>query len=362
MKAINQPTQMNLKILIHKHGRSYGPYGRSDLDAFLETGRISQSDLAWAQGSGDWMPLGKLLGEEPESEEDPELSENSNKIFDLLRGQEPKLAFDLVKSLDDPKLYAKLLADCSIGEEGDLSLSYPISSNLEFFFLLLANCPDKEFLPASLRLNAVTKLKIDGYGALQDSDGVGSLSELTELKIENGNSIGNFDGLKGLKKLEKLSLNRCNQLESLEALRNLSNLRELDLKDCSGLVCLEGARELSGLIRLNLRGCNSLKNRDAILSLEISDTTLPERMMPEFTLTEVHEVIITKTFYLSDQDVEDSHFESLDELEEAYEEGSEEWEEFTSNYLCEPDEEDEFWRSENKGMTHREWDYRSPDL
>lgn len=50
-----------------KNGTQLGPVAEGELRAKLATGEISQTDLAWREGMGDWLPVAKI----------PELSTSS---------------------------------------------------------------------------------------------------------------------------------------------------------------------------------------------------------------------------------------------------------------------------------------------
>ena len=62
------------------------------------------------------------------------------------------MAIDMVIGLNDPKLYAELLRDCSIDDAGNLSLSdffndpyYSVRENDDrpFFLSLIKHCPEE---------------------------------------------------------------------------------------------------------------------------------------------------------------------------------------------------------------------------
>jgi hypothetical protein len=51
-----------MKIWISRNGQNHGPYSVEQLQAWLEKGQVSYSDMAWHQGP-QWRPLGDLLRE-----------------------------------------------------------------------------------------------------------------------------------------------------------------------------------------------------------------------------------------------------------------------------------------------------------
>lgn len=50
-----------MKILLHQNGQQYGPYSREEVEAHIESGSVSLTDLAWTEGRVDWMPLSEVL-------------------------------------------------------------------------------------------------------------------------------------------------------------------------------------------------------------------------------------------------------------------------------------------------------------
>ncbi|MEX1048082.1 MAG: CD225/dispanin family protein [Akkermansiaceae bacterium] len=43
-----------------KNGTQLGPIAEAELRSKLATGEISQTDLAWREGMGDWLPVAKI--------------------------------------------------------------------------------------------------------------------------------------------------------------------------------------------------------------------------------------------------------------------------------------------------------------
>lgn len=50
-----------MKILVQHAGQQLGPFTDAEAQAALSAGTISLSDLAWREGSPDWMPLSQVL-------------------------------------------------------------------------------------------------------------------------------------------------------------------------------------------------------------------------------------------------------------------------------------------------------------
>jgi hypothetical protein len=51
-----------MKITIHRDGRNFGPYSLEQANAMLASGQVAATDLAWAEGTPDWVPLGRVPG------------------------------------------------------------------------------------------------------------------------------------------------------------------------------------------------------------------------------------------------------------------------------------------------------------
>ena len=52
------------QLTIVSNGQQYGPYGEDQIRSFLAQGRLSPSDLAWAEGMANWRPLAQILLEQ----------------------------------------------------------------------------------------------------------------------------------------------------------------------------------------------------------------------------------------------------------------------------------------------------------
>ena len=49
-----------MEIWIGRNGERHGPYKEEDVHAWLRSGQVSGSDLAWREGLADWQPLSVL--------------------------------------------------------------------------------------------------------------------------------------------------------------------------------------------------------------------------------------------------------------------------------------------------------------
>ena len=50
-----------MEIWIGRNGERHGPYKEEDVRAWLRSGQVSSSDLAWREGLADWQPLSVLF-------------------------------------------------------------------------------------------------------------------------------------------------------------------------------------------------------------------------------------------------------------------------------------------------------------
>lgn len=229
--------------------------------------------MACAVGAEEWIRLGNLLGMEGEGAQkemkgealdDQEILECAEKIKTLVESGKEKMAIDLVRSLNEPKLYFELLKGCSIVEDGfdrgQPSLPDWYWINLQFLLLLIQHCSEDSEIHPSLRKANLTSLRIFYCSTLTNLDGLSGLTNLRELVLARCSSLTNVDGLSGLIKLKKLDLVGSSSLTNLNALRELANLRSLDLYGCSSLTNVDSLSGLTNLTSLDLNDCASLTN------------------------------------------------------------------------------------------------------
>ena len=50
-----------MRILVNRNGQQLGPYTAEEATAAMQNGTLSTTDLAWAEGTPNWVPLGSLL-------------------------------------------------------------------------------------------------------------------------------------------------------------------------------------------------------------------------------------------------------------------------------------------------------------
>lgn len=51
-----------MAITIHRADANYGPYSLDQVNAMLASGQLSAEDLAWQEGTADWVPLARIAG------------------------------------------------------------------------------------------------------------------------------------------------------------------------------------------------------------------------------------------------------------------------------------------------------------
>ena len=168
-----------------------------------------------------------------------ELDKQVTEIKRLVENDKAELAIQLVRALDDPKIYEDLLEDCSIDGEGRPELpDWMVDEHAErdqvpFFLELIAECPEQAKIDPSLTKENLTSLTIEGCSYLRYVEGLSGLTNLTSLTLYGCDSLTNVDGLSGLTNLPKLDLSNCSSLTNVEGLSGLTKLPKLDLSNCS---------------------------------------------------------------------------------------------------------------------------------
>lgn len=51
-----------MAITIHRDDGNYGPYTLEQVNAMLASGQLAADDLAWQEGTTDWVPLANIPG------------------------------------------------------------------------------------------------------------------------------------------------------------------------------------------------------------------------------------------------------------------------------------------------------------
>ena len=277
-----------MKIYLYRNGQNYGPYSEKTLSDYLESGLVTKADLACKIGSEEWVKLGDLLEEDdgtsndkiPDALSDQEVLEYAEKIKTIVQGDNDEMAIDLVRSLNDPKLYSELLKDCSIeqGEEDEYDSGKPLlpdwlwnedkdHDHRPFFLLLLHHCPEHAEVDMTLKRENLTSLDLYDCSSLTNVDVLSGLTSLTNLYLHGCESLTNVDALSGLTSLTYLNLNYCTSLTNVDALSGLTSLTNLNLNYCTSLTNVDALSGLTSLTWLSLRCCSSLTNVDGLSGL-----------------------------------------------------------------------------------------------
>ena len=52
-----------MQVYLNRNGEQMGPYSVEDVRTYLSAGSVLATDLAWAEGRADWVPVEQLLAE-----------------------------------------------------------------------------------------------------------------------------------------------------------------------------------------------------------------------------------------------------------------------------------------------------------
>ena len=166
-----------MEIYIGKDDQVLGPYREAEIQVRLDEGVYDGDELAWQEGQEAWVNVKELLegadapapepeepSVEPESTQEPEpLDEETlgqiNKIKELISDGHADTAWQLVRSLKNPRIYEGLLEDCPVDDEGCVSAPEYLSENGDLFIKLLVHIPQEANLRAELK--SVAKLNLD---------------------------------------------------------------------------------------------------------------------------------------------------------------------------------------------------------
>ena len=359
----------SMKITIYRGKSLFGPYDYEKILEYLSAGRLQKSDMAWSPGFDDWMPLEEILAADSSLPLTVEVEGEFNKMTELIKKGEGELAFDIAKGLDSIELFEKLLENCCFGKDGSLHLSdlftrFP--GDTELFFKFLAHAPGKAQICSTLKVKNFVSIKFDGDTSFETLDFLEAFTHIKELEFLNCFNLYDFRALskfsnlyslkiescgdlKDLTSLSEISvtfleIKNCGALDDISALSSMPNLNYLDLSGCSKIKDFSVIAGLTNLYGLDLRGCDSIDDPEFFKSLDLSSLTLPNKFFTKIRHVEKFGHLITKDYYVTDELLESSPFDSVDELLDAYEEGTEEWEDFLRDEIggyYSPDEEDE---------------------
>lgn len=301
---------MKINLLLDNH--PYGPYDRKQVEGYLAQGRVLESDLAWTTGLSDWIPVREVLSESTNSSSLEISDEESQKIYELINKGEGELALDLAKGLRRPEVYAKILENCCLGRDGSLHLSEPFEGflgDLPLFFRLLANAPEGTPTCSTLKPDNFNSLRIEDNISIEDLSFLEGFLHLKDLECKKCSSLHDFKSLAKLPNLNSLRIEDCDGLKDLNSLANL-DIVSLTINDCKSLVDLSAVSSLPNLGSLDLKGCHSIREVDCVKALDLRNLVLPKQFVPTLTYCERVQQLITKTFYLSEEFVNFSPFDS----------------------------------------------------
>ena len=359
----------SMKITIYRGKSLFGPYDYEKIQEYLSTDRLQKSDMAWSPGFDDWMPLEEILAADSSLPLPVEVEGEFNKITELIKKGEGELAFDIAKGLNSAQLFDKLLENCCFGKDGALHLSdlftrFP--GDTELFFKFLAHAPGKAQICSTLKVKNYVSLKFHGDTSFETLDFLEAFTHIEKLEFLNCFNLHDFRALSKFSNLHSLKIESCGDLKDLTSLSEISvtfleikncgalddisalssmpNLNYLDLSGCSKIKDFSVIAGLTNLYGLDLRGCDSIEDPEFFKSLDLPSLTLPNKFFTKIRHVEKFGHLITKDYYVTDELLESSPFDSVDELLDAYEEGTEEWEDFLRDEIggyYSPDEEDE---------------------
>ncbi len=192
-----------MEIYIGKEGEVFGPYREAEIQVRLDEGIYDGGELAWQEGQEAWVNVKELMegadapapepeepSVEPESTQEPEpLDEETlgqiNKIKELISDGHTDTAVQLVRSLNNPRIYEGLLKGCPVDYEGWVSAPEYLIRNGDLFLKLLVYIPQEANL--GVELKTVTKLDLSG-NQISDVTPLKDLTQLRELYL-SGNQI-----------------------------------------------------------------------------------------------------------------------------------------------------------------------------
>lgn len=196
-----------------------------------------------------------------------EVLKYAEKIKTLVQSKEIELAIDLLRSLNEAKLYSELLKGCSIEQEGENQGNPRLPDwfwnkdeenfELPFFLLLLHHCRHDDEIHFSLRKENLTSLVLKNSAVLKNIDSLCRLKNLVSLDLSACLNLKNVAGLSRLTNLTTLNLAACVSLVDLDALCDLTSLTDLNL-NCVFISNLADLGALTNLRFLNLYSCSSL--------------------------------------------------------------------------------------------------------
>ena len=162
-----------MEIYIGKDGRALGPYYPDEIQMRLDADLFDGNEKAWHDELDEWVNVKELLEDDAPSQEaeepsvetesakeseplDDETLEQVNKIKGLIADGHADIAWQLVRTLKNPRIYEGLLEDCPVNDDGWVNVPEYLSENADLFIKLLVNLPESAKLQPEL--NPPTKL------------------------------------------------------------------------------------------------------------------------------------------------------------------------------------------------------------
>ena len=127
-----------MDIYIGKDGQVLGPYREEEIRARLEAGCFDGTELSCREGLEAWVNVKKLL------------EEQINKIKELIGLGHADTAWQLIQSLNDPRINEGLLEDCPGNDWSRNDVPEYLSENVDLFIKLLVNPPQSAWLRPEL--------------------------------------------------------------------------------------------------------------------------------------------------------------------------------------------------------------------
>ena len=126
---------LHVEIYIGKDGQILGPYYPDEIQRRLDGDVFDGTELACHKGLEAWVNVKELLEDDAPSQEaeepsvetesteeseplDEETLEQVNKIKELIYDGHDDTAWQLVQSLNNPRIYEGLLGDCPLDDDG----------------------------------------------------------------------------------------------------------------------------------------------------------------------------------------------------------------------------------------------------
>ena len=260
-----------MDIYIGKEGQVSGPYYRDEVQKRHGDGRLDGTELAWHEGLSEWENVKDVLeyeasaskadetspatepAEEPEPLDEKTLTK-VKKIKELIAEGHPNTAWQLIQSLNNPRIYEGLLADCPVEkiddwvpevyEDGSIVARVPhdtvmrrlvwkqgrvrvpqyLKGHTALFIKLLDNLPEAAQVKPELK--QLTNLSLAG-NQVSDVSALAGLKQLTMLDLSD-NEITDLTPLAELKELKTLGL-KFNRITDLTPLAELTKLESLVL-------------------------------------------------------------------------------------------------------------------------------------